>query len=129
MHAVVVALALLLAAPATVGAADRFRTPSGNIACLYGSGLLRCDIRQMTNQTTAPRSCMLDWGDAFTIARRGRARRICHGDTVGFSGPVLRYGRTWRRNGIACTSRRDGLRCRNTSDHGFFLSRSRQRLF
>jgi len=128
MRPVVVVLLLLAGAPAAE-AADRFRTPSGNIACLYGSGVLRCDIRQMTNQTTAPKTCSLDWGDAFTVGRRGRARRICHGDTVGFTGPVLRYGRTWRRNGIVCVSRRSGLRCRNTDAHGFEINRSRQRLF
>ena len=128
MRLLPVALCLLAVAPAA-HAAERFRTPSGNIACLYGEGLLRCDIRQMTNQATAPRSCMLDWGDAFTLERRGRARRICHGDTVGFTGPLLRYGRTWRRNGIACVSRRRHLRCRNSDGRGFELSRSRQELF
>ena len=127
MRAALLALLILVAAPAA-SAAERFRTPSGNIACLYGSGLLRCDIRQMSNQTTNPASCDLDWGDAFTVRRTGRARRICHGDTVGFTGPVLRYGATWRRSGIACTSRRSGLRCVNRDRRGFELSRSRQRL-
>ena len=128
MRPLLVLVLLLTAAPAA-HAAERFRTPSGNIACLYGSGLLRCDIREMDNQPTAPRTCSLDWGDAFTVGRRGRARRICHGDTVGFTGPVLRYGRTWRRNGIACVSRRTALRCRNADGRGFEINRSRQRLF
>ena len=46
---------LLVGAPAAL-AAERSRTPSGNIAWLYGSGVLRCDIRQ-------------------TVRWRGRARR------------------------------------------------------
>ena len=128
MRAALVLVLVLAAAPAA-SAAERFRTPSGNIACLYGGGLLRCDIREQSNQTTNPATCNLDWGDAFTIRGTGRARRICHGDTVGFAGPALRYGSTWRRNGIACTSRRSGLRCVNRARHGFELSRSRQRLF
>jgi hypothetical protein len=30
---------------------------------------------------------------------------------------------------LACTSRKAGLRCRNSSGHGFVLSRASQRIF
>jgi hypothetical protein len=42
---------------------------------------------------------------------------------------VLRYGTTWRRDGFTCRSRIVGLRCRNASVHGFFLSRQRSYAF
>jgi hypothetical protein len=56
------------------------------------------------------------------------------GDTVAPSPdenvPVLAYGKS-RKFGtkMTCTSRRTGLTCRNTRDHGFFLSRERIRVF
>jgi hypothetical protein len=46
------------------------------------------------------------------------------GDTaVDKRAKVLRYGSKWSRGGFTCASRRTGLRCRNRSGHGWFLSR------
>jgi hypothetical protein len=54
----------------------------------------------------------------------------CHGDTaIDPHAPVLAYGKTWRRNGFTCTSKAIGLRCTNTSGHGFFISRARSYRF
>jgi hypothetical protein len=54
----------------------------------------------------------------------GRARTVCAGDTaVNRHAKAVRYGQTWARGGFSCTSRRTGLRCKNHSGHGFFLSR------
>jgi hypothetical protein len=44
-------------------------------------------------------------------------------------GHVLAYGRSLRLGPFKCRSRRTGLTCRSRSDHGFFLSRARQRVF
>jgi uncharacterized protein DUF6636 len=33
------------------------------------------------------------------------------------------YGGKWSRGGFTCLSRKAGLRCRNRSGHGFFLSK------
>jgi hypothetical protein len=43
---------------------------------------------------------------------------------VAVAAAVAAYGKTWRRGGIMCVSRRSRLRCTNGSRHGFFLSRS-----
>ena len=57
-------------------------------------------------------------------ALSGHAHVSCVSDSVHSpSARVLRYGTTWRRDGFVCRSSRAGLRCRNASGHGFFLSR------
>lgn len=38
---------------------------------------------------------------------------------------VLAYGDTWEREGITCTSARDGLRCRNDDGGQLLSSRAR----
>ena len=123
---------------ATAGAAHggivSFRMPSGNIYCAELTGVratLRCDIRSGVKPLPPkPASCRFDWGAGFTMGRRGRARVSCVSDSVyNPSARVLRYGTTWRRDGFVCVSRPAGLRCRNASGHGFFLSRRRSYAF
>ncbi len=64
------------------------------------------------------------WGDSYTMDSRGRVVLTCHGDTVIIKGSkVVAYGKTWRRGGLVCWSRTTGLRCKNASGHGWFLSR------
>jgi hypothetical protein len=129
---------LAVAAPARASTVVMFRTPSGNIGCVFASGLsgtraasIRCDIH--TKRYQAPRrpaSCDLDYGDSFEIGRIGRARPVCHGDTaIDPRSRVLGYGSTWQRSGLTCTSRTNGLTCSNRIGHGFFLSRQRWRIF
>ena len=140
MKRAVVFIALAAAGIAAgVASADRaastvafFRTPSGNIGCVYSTGAgglkqaLRCDIRSGIKPKPAqPKSCDLDYGDSYELGRTGRAILVCHGDTaIDPHAKVLAYGQTWRRNGITCRSKTTGLRCTNTSGHGFFMSRA-----
>jgi uncharacterized protein DUF6636 len=122
------------AEPASKASFDFFRTPSGNIGCVYNSAEpdfaagLRCDIRSgLRNPTVGhPKSCMEDYGDSIAMGKRGRPHLVCHGDTV-FDprARVLGYGTTWKRDGFTCRSETTGLRCTNPSRHGFFLSRER----
>jgi hypothetical protein len=107
-----------------------FRTPSGNIGCGYSSGTgstsLRCDIASgLKPRPHRPKKCThLAWGDSYTMNSRSRAVLTCHGDTVIIKGSkVIAYGKTWSRGGFKCWSRTTGLRCRNASRHGWFLSR------
>jgi hypothetical protein len=134
------ALVLVLLAPAAAAGSRStvlsFRTPSGNIGCVFASGLgsgpsVRCDIRSgLRPRPSRPRGCDLDWGDSYELSRTGRAVVTCHGDTAILQNArVLRYGSSWTRSGFVCTSRVSGLRCRNASDHGFFLSRGRSYRF
>jgi hypothetical protein len=128
-------LVCALAAASAAAASSRssvvlFRTPSGNIGCVYASGLgfpttLRCDIRTRLNPLPPkPRQCDLDWGDSYQLPATGRAIVTCHGDTaIDPRSRVLHYGASWARAGFSCVSLVRGLRCRNASDHGFFLSR------
>ncbi len=107
-----------------------FRTPSGNIGCIYSSGFgspanLRCDIRsRLKPRPHKPPGCILDWGDSYEMNATGAVHLTCHGDTAILpNARVLRYGTRWSSHGIVCWSRKVGLRCRNRSGHGFFLSR------
>jgi hypothetical protein len=131
----VTALCATLVATGTAGAAVvSFRMPSKNIECAELTGAratLRCDIRSGVKPLPPkPASCEFDWGAGYVMARRGRAHVSCVSDSVHSpSARVLRYGTTWRRDGFTCLSRRVGLRCRNASGHGFFLSRERSYAF
>ena len=114
---------------------DGFQTPSGNIHCMYlpagdpgYPAFLRCDILSGVNPEPSG-DCSFDWTGA-SVRRRGRAQWWCGSDTVANPDyPVLEYGRAWQRNGIRCVSRRSGLRCENTREHGFKLSRAESRRF
>jgi hypothetical protein len=111
----------------------QFRTPSGNIGCAFSSppASLRCDILSgLKPRPPKPQGCRLDSGFGYSLGPTGRARVVCAGDTaVDRRAKALRYGRTWSRGGLACTSRVAGLRCTNRSGHGFFLSRLRSYRF
>jgi hypothetical protein len=121
----VIAAAIVFAA-----AGNFFQLPSRNIGCAYGTNptYLRCDIRSGL-RPTPKRKCDLDW-TGLQLTPTGGARPTCAGDTALLpSAPVLAYGKTWRRGGIVCTSRRTGLRCANRRNHGFTLARQRWRIF
>lgn len=131
MRLAVVALASLALAGSVQAALYQFRTPSSNIGCVFssdpgrGGPYLRCDILSgLKPKPPKPKNCPVDWGFGFQMNATGRARNVCAGDTtVGRRAKVLRYGTKWSRGGFTCTSRVKGLRCRNRSGHGFFLSR------
>jgi hypothetical protein len=115
-----------------------FRTPTGNIGCVFSAGLpgaekptVRCDIRsRLRPQPRRPKRCPLDYGDSMEVSQVGHVILVCHGDTAILpQSRVLQYGHTFRRDGLACTSRFDGLTCTNQSKHGFFLSRESWRIF
>jgi hypothetical protein len=134
--ALAAALLLALSASGIAAAAFvQFRTPSGNIGCAFSSiparGSLRCDILSgLKPRPPKPRGCRLDWGFGYSLGPTGRARLVCAGDTaVDRRAKALRYGQTWSRGSLACTSRLAGLRCTNRSGHGFFLSRLRSYRF
>jgi uncharacterized protein DUF6636 len=132
---VLVTICVLVAGAAAADAAIvSFRMPSKNVYCAELTGAratLRCDIGSGVKPLPPkPASCEFDWGAGFTLGRRGRARISCISDSVyDASARVLRYGTTWRRDGFTCLSRVVGLRCRNLSGHGFFLSRQRSYRF
>ena len=101
-----------------------FRTPSRNIYCLYSSSgqsgaFIRCDVLSLNDV-------------GFLLEGRKRAKRIRITDTVTDPRKArnLRYGKSRRFGSFRCISRTSGLTCRSrTSNHGFTLSRQRQRVF
>jgi hypothetical protein len=124
------ALALVSASSAGPGAKPvswfGFETPSGNIACnrgvpISGEPGISCVVFSESSPTKGQRS--------WWMRPRGRASvRFVLGN-IGTDVRVLRYGRSWSRAGITCTSRSAGLTCRNRDGHGFTLSREQQRRF
>ena len=116
-----------------------FRTPSGNIGCVFSEGFtgdsvatIRCDIRsRLVPEPSPPKGCRLDSGDSLEITRfAGRAILVCHGDTaIDPRSRVLAYGHTFRRHGVSCVSRAVGITCTNARGHGFFMSRQSWRVF
>jgi ribosome modulation factor len=121
-------LVLALFLPASASAKFvLFQTPSHNIGCLYSSSpvYLRCDIRSgLKPPPPKPKGCTVDWTGGYQMGATGRSHTLCAGDTVISSNArVLRDGTTWRGGPFTCKSTTSGLRCRNRSGHGFFLSR------
>ena len=125
------AAVLALCPPASSSAAfTQFSTPSKNIGCVSDFAFLRCDVRTTTVKAPPrPRSCDLDWGDAFQMSASSGAHRLCHGDTALGGRRILGYGRSLRIGPFRCTSTMAGLTCRNRAGHGWFLSRNPIRLF
>jgi hypothetical protein len=110
-------------APATAAATLRaFRSPTGNIGCIYfrdpdTPASVRCDTR--------------GGGDHAVIVRKsGKGRVIRVTDTVmDADAPILHYGRKRSFGGITCTSRRTGMTCKNSAGHGFEVSREHRKVF
>jgi hypothetical protein len=126
----VLRLALVLALVLPASASARFvffQTPSHNIGCVYSSApaSLRCDIASgLKPAPSKPKGCQNDWTFGYSVNGTGRAHKVCAGDTVfSPSAKVIRYGTTWRGGAFSCKSSTSGLRCKNRSGHGFFLSR------
>lgn len=103
-----------------------FVMPSRNIACLYDSNVIRCDIFSGIKPEPT-KACKFYW-KGVRLNGTGSASFLCIIDTIyDPSAPVLKFGSTWRRGSISCRSSTRGLRCQNDIGHGFFLSRERSR--
>ena len=132
--ATVLSAAALALIPAAASARVKFfQSPSGNIGCVIGGGLARCDILEHTwSPPPKPPSCIDgDYGNGVEVVGGHPGRYTCAGDTV-FSphNPVLGYGEKIRKNRFRCKSKTSGMRCVNRkSKHGFLVSRESVRLF
>lgn len=113
------------AAPSNASPFEQFRTPSGNIGCVYADTQLRCDIRSgIPHPPPRPKNCDLDWGGGYGLNATGRAYVMCAGDTaIDPHARPIPYGTSWHAGAFRCTSDVAGLRCTNRSRHGFFLSK------
>jgi hypothetical protein len=135
LAALLVLAAVTSAAATAAPGTETFRTPSGNILCAYlhlpGDTTLRCDINSgLVPRPPKPRGCEFDWGGSVGLGPTGRTRILCVSDTPASPrSKVIAYGRTWRGGPFKCLSLKSGLRCSNTSGHGFFLSRGNSNRF
>ena len=115
-----------------------FRSPTGNIRCLFipgghGHAMMLCTIaqaayaRRLTTHCEAP-PIGLDWA-GFELQATTKGRTVCSGGILYSPATqhphyvTLPYGRTWRHKMFDCTSRVIGVNCSNHSGHGLFLSR------
>jgi hypothetical protein len=109
-----------------------FRSPSANIGCVIGGGVARCDIRdRVWSPPRRPKSCPLDFGQGLFVARSGRGRFVCAGDTaLNPTARALAYGTQTVVAGFRCSSARSGMTCSSLrTGHGFFISVQRYRRF
>jgi hypothetical protein len=142
LAAVVFVLAMApsgLAGPSSV--LPGFKSPSGNIRCLFmpGFGFMYCTIakadytRQLIKYCAQPK-IGVDWA-GFTLGKKGKGSIECSGGAMYDSSTqhpsfvTLPYGKTWKRSVFTCTSRINGVTCKNPSGHGLFIAREAWRAF
>jgi uncharacterized protein DUF6636 len=111
-----------------------FRSPSGNIKCLFvpGPGNLLCEIAHADYAEKLQNRCMsgpsVDW-HGFELGATGKGSITCSGgilynpDTQRPSYALLPYGKSRRQGAFTCWSRASGVTCRNRKGHGLFISR------
>ncbi|MDX6442197.1 MAG: hypothetical protein QOE43_1926 [Gaiellaceae bacterium] len=129
-------LVLVAAASASAATLPGFRSPSGNISCLFipsgGSkapAAMLCKLAHADYAQTLQARCHgLDWhGFLLPAARKGAVN--CSGgilynpSTQHPSYITLAYGKTWLQKMFSCTSKLNGVNCSNPSGHGMFISR------
>jgi hypothetical protein len=134
-----------LAASASADSSTRlpgFRSPSGNISCLFLAdrpATLLCKVahadyaKELQDRCMGPTGAGVDWhGFELSAARKGMI--VCSGGALypGTDRPsyvTLPYGKTWRQKMFSCSSRVTGVNCSNPNGHGFFLSRQTWRVW
>ena len=115
-------------APArSLGMAEEFVMPSGNIGCVYipeggtdvyqpedGGPELSCDRSEPIYLRA-------------TLGRSGKGRVLSNVGDQGCCGAekTLDYGEVWRGGPFTCYSERTGLTCERNDGHSFLLSRAR----
>lgn len=106
------ALISALAAAPTASAwySNFWRSPTRNISCRYYPPL-----EVVTCQTDNDKY-------AVAVRRSGAGFRTFYRWIPSYA-PALPYGLHWIAPGFNCWSRSDGMLCRTSTGHGFFLSR------
>lgn len=118
-----------------------FKTPTGNIICVWAYGkdspFIECGIK--TGLKPKPKNnCAkigIDYvGNRVDMKPNGRPKPVaCAGDAGPFAyqdqAKALPYGKTWSGGGMYCASFVNGLLCSNNAGHGFFLSKQIYRTF
>jgi hypothetical protein len=139
------ALCLVCAATASTANVRGFRSPSGNISCLYVPpgrddtghrlpGQVLCSVRTAGYAERLQRGCLgatgagVDW-HGWRLGPAGKGQVVCSGGILynPAGGPptyvTLPYGTSWRQGIFTCWSRVTGVTCRNQKGNGLFISR------
>ena len=129
-------LVLGTAAPASATTLPGFRSPSGNISCLFipsatGSApaAILCRLAHADYAHALQTRCKgLDWhGFLLPAARKGAVNcsgGILYNPTTQHPRYItLAYGKTWRQKMFSCTVQLAGVTCSNPHGHGMFISR------
>jgi hypothetical protein len=128
-------LALGASVPASAATLPGFRSPSGNISCLFipsSSGApatILCKLAHADYAKALQSRCHgLDWhGFLLPAARKGAVNcsgGILYNPTTQHPSYItLAYGKTWRQKMLSCTSQLNGVNCSNPHGHGMFISR------
>jgi hypothetical protein len=128
---VVTLLVLVASAPASATNLPGFRSPSGNISCLFipAPGTILCKLAHADYAQALQARCNgLDWhGFLLPAARKGAINcsgGILYNPTKQHPTYItLGYGKTWRQKMFSCTSQINGVNCSNPHGHGMFISR------
>ena len=116
----VAAAAVPVAAEAALRA---FRSPTGNLGCMFHS------------DADVPRQVRCEWKGgndrAVVLNETGKGKRIKTTDTVfDADAKPLAYGTSTTFGRLKCTSRESGITCKSSrSKHGFTVSVQKQRVF
>jgi hypothetical protein len=128
-------LGLAVSVPASAANLPGFRSPSGNISCLFipsSSGApatILCKLAHADYAQALQSRCKgLDWhGFLLPAARKGAVNcsgGILYNPTTQHPHYItLAYGKTWRQKMFSCTSQVNGVNCSNPHGHGMFISR------
>ena len=104
----------------------RFHSPSGQISCYavkYGKNVVECTATYLPE--------IGDFDPYYGLKKRGKAIHGERSDYPGYNAKdrTLKYGMTWKRDGVTCRMRQSGLTCRNQDRHGFHISAEDQHTF
>lgn len=113
-----------------------FRSPSGNITCLYlpfAGGFMYCTIAKANYTKKLIAYCAqpkigVDWA-GFTLGKKTPGSVECAGGAMYDSSTqhprlvTLAYGKTWKHSVFMCFSKVNGMTCKNSAGHGLFISR------
>lgn len=138
-------LCLACAVTASTAILPGFRSPSGNVRCLFlpagrddsGHRLpsqILCTIRQagyvkrLQSRCMGPAGAGVDW-HGWRLSPAGKGQVVCSGGILYNSGTdrpsyvTLPYGTSWPQGVFRCWSRVIGVTCQNRKGNGLFISR------
>jgi hypothetical protein len=127
----VTALVLGASAPASAATLPGFRSPSGNVSCLFNPApaAMLCKLTHADYARPLQARCNgLDWrGFLLPAAHKGAVNcsgGILYNPTTQHPATItLAYGKTWRQEMFSCTSQVTGVTCSSRLGHGIFISR------